>query len=198
MVASARLAPAHGVLLELSETAKSENHWQYALPAQCFRSSEGQYHISKAVVPVFEVSVSRLSYTIDILCERAYSSPDHSWLSLFEFCQTLPTHSFLFSPLAHSLSTFFLSFPVDVLGNSFTTSTSRGTINPLIALLPFAHFMTPSPCNVFPSLTVTYAFGRSPHCSSATATTAASRISGCVTSMLSKETEEIFSPPRAC
>jgi hypothetical protein len=42
-------------------------------------------------------------------------------------------------PLAHSLKTFFCIFPVLVFGNSFTTTTSLGTINLLIWLCSFAH-----------------------------------------------------------
>lgn len=99
------------------------------------------------------------------------------------------------APLAQSRSTFFFTLPVEVFGSSFTISTSRGIINPLIPLSYFAHLITSSPVVFFPGLMVTYAFGLSPQCESETATTAASRISECVTSIPSSATDEIFSPP---
>ena len=101
----------------------------------------------------------------------------------------------LSAPLAHSLSTLFFTFPVLVLGNSLTTSTSRGTMNLLIPLVGFAHPMTSSPLICFPSCTVMKAFGLSPQCESAMATTPASKMSGCVASMDSSATDEMFSPP---
>ena len=101
----------------------------------------------------------------------------------------------LFEPFAHSLKTFFLIFPVLVFGNSLTTSTSLGTINLLILLFFLAHVIKSSPFNSLPGCIVTKAFGLSPHCSSWTATTPASSMSGCVTSIDSRAREEIFSPP---
>jgi len=51
-----------------------------------------------------------------------------------------PHHSFsLFAPLAQSLKTFFLNFPVLVFGSSSNTSISLGTINLEISLFSFAH-----------------------------------------------------------
>lgn len=96
---------------------------------------------------------------------------------------------------AHSRRTFFLTFPVLVLGSSATTSTSRGTMNLLIALLFLAHAITSCPSICFPCFTVTNALGRSPQCASGTATTPASRMSGWVTSIDSRATDEMFSPP---
>jgi hypothetical protein len=60
-----------------------------------------------------------------------------------------PLHapSSLLPPFAQSLKIFFLSFPVEVLGNSSRISTSLGTINLLIPLFSFAHSITCSPDN---------------------------------------------------
>ena len=99
------------------------------------------------------------------------------------------------APFAHSLRIFFFNLPVLVLGSSSIISISRGTMNLLIPLLCFAHSMTSSPLRCLPSWTVMKAFGLSPQCESATATTAASRMSGCVASILSKASDEMFSPP---
>ena len=103
--------------------------------------------------------------------------------------------TFLSAPFAHSLRTFFFTFPVLVFGNSSTISTSLGTINLLIPLVCFAHSITSSPFTSWPGCTVMKALGRSPQCESATATTPTSRIDGWVASIDSKATEEIFSPP---
>lgn len=113
------------------------------------------------------------------------------------FIQNYTAHSAssLFAPFAHSLKTFFLIFPVLVFGNSLTTSTSLGTINLLISLLFFAHSITSFPSKLLPDFVVMNAFGLSPQCESATATTPHSRISGCVISALSSATEDMFSPP---
>jgi hypothetical protein len=87
-------------------------------------------------------------------------------------------HSSVFPVFAHSLNTFFRIFPVLVFGNSLITSTLAGTMNLLIVLLCFAQSITSSPDIDLPSLTVTYALGRSPNLSSGIATTPASRMSG--------------------
>lgn len=127
-----------------------------------------------------------------------YNSYCVTLVSEVQLHKYLHQHHELFSlsaPLAHSLRTFFLTFPVLVLGNSAIISTSLGTMNLEILSFPLAHSMTPSPLSSFPSLMVMKAFGRSPQCESLTATTPASRISGCVTRTDSRATEEIFSPP---
>ena len=111
-----------------------------------------------------------------------------------------------FPPLAHSLSTFFLNFPVEVLGNSSKISISLGTMKRLIPLLCLAHSMMSSPVRLLlpeededeeegDFLTVMKALGRSPQWVSGTATQAASRICGWVTSIDSRAREEMFSPP---
>ena len=99
------------------------------------------------------------------------------------------------APFAHSLRTFFFNLPVLVFGSSSTISTSRGTMNLLIPLLCLAHSITFCPSSAFPLCTVMKALGRSPQCESATATTAASRMSSCVANIDSSATDEIFSPP---
>jgi hypothetical protein len=111
-----------------------------------------------------------------------------------DFLESYETR-FRSAPFAHSLNTFFFTFPVLVLGSSSTISTSRGTMNLLILLECLAQSITSSPLSCFPCLIVMKALGLSPQWESATATQAASRISGCVTSMDSNATDEMFSPP---
>ncbi len=98
-------------------------------------------------------------------------------------------------PFAQSLSIFFLIFPVLVFGSSSTTSTSLGTANLLMPRWSLAHLIRSSPVSFAPDLIVMNAFGRSPQWLSDTPATPHSRMSGCVTRMLSSATEDMFSPP---
>ena len=136
-------------------------------------------------------------YHYECTCASASSAllRDIHWArTTTDYTGTVPDHA-VFTPFAQSRRMFFLNLPVLVLGSSATTSTSRGIMNLLMSLLVRAQPIKSAPWSCLPGLTVTYALGRSPQCVSGTATTPASRTSGWVTSMDSRATEEMFSPP---
>ena len=110
---------------------------------RALRSLNGLYRLERCIRYLHE--------TPDIIQNgHIYQGPRDDW------------HQLRLPPFTHSLRTFFLIFPVLVLGSSGMTSTSRGTMNLLILLILRAQSMTSFPSSCFPCLTVMNALGRSP------------------------------------
>jgi len=150
-------------------------------PAGKGKSIPERYSAARSLCVKITVRI-QIVFTTSLSCKKSHKSHTYSPPAVL-------------SPFAQALNTFFLIFPVLVFGSSSTTSHSFGTINRDIAGCSLHHCINSSFVIFFPAFTVMNAFGRSPHCSSDTAATPHSRISGWVTITDSRATDEMFSPP---